>query len=371
MTAPLLSSMLTKPVTYLRRTLDARRDSTTHHANLPRSDVDTGGSVLGLDGVVDLAGLESFPASDPPGWTPTRVGPPSPSARASEPLLFHDVVQRLRDDVHLLSELGERHDGWPSARANLVEAADVVAERLAGLGLQVKRRPAAAEAEGPSNVEAVLVGSKRAGESIVVGAHYDTARGSPGADDNASGVAALLALAHELRERAMDRTVRLVAFTNEELLHTRRRSMGSVRYADALTREGPRVVAMISLEMLGLFRPPSRWPLPRILRPDTLAFVGDLRAWSLVRQAKSAFDSAETGIPIASVNLPLALPGVRSSDHWSFAKRKIPSMMITDTGPLRARSYHRPNDTAEQLDYERLARSCAGIAAVVRELARV
>ena len=222
------------------------------------------------------------------------------------------------------------------------------------------------------NVAGVVPGRK-ADEFIVVGAHYDTARGSPGADDNASGVAALLALAHLLPYVPLQRTVRLVAFVDEEPPHTRKPSMGSVRYADALLREGPCVTAMVSLEMLGIYKSELPWPLSRIhpLRSDVLALVGDRRARPVLQRAKRAFELAGSGIDVCLLSLPLFLPGVRSSDHWSFAKRNIPSFMVTDMGPLRSRRYHSRRDTPRGLDYDRIGRATAAIATMIRELATV
>ena len=143
--------------------------------------------VLGLEETVDTAGQDSFPASNPPSWSATHLGTPIPVRR--EPEMFHDVVQRIRDDVRLLSEtLGERNDRSSRALQNLARAADAIADRLRDAGVPVRRR---AIDDGVWNVEAVLRGARLASETVVVGAHYDTPRGSPGADDNASGVAML------------------------------------------------------------------------------------------------------------------------------------------------------------------------------------
>lgn len=335
---------------------------------------DEGG--LGLDDTIDLAAIESFPASDPPPWSTAHAGAPATEPEPG-PRMLHHVAQQLRDDVYALSEsFGERNDRTPRSSANLERAGKLIEGRFRELGLRVQRRP-----RGVPNIEAVLEGTSPASGCVVVGAHYDTARRTPGADDNASGVAALLALAHGLRERPLHRTLRLVAFAAEEPPHTRRRSMGSLRYVEDLVLAGQEVFAMVSLEMLGLFR--SELPLLRRVsgrvsgrlrtlppfREDALAIVGGLGSRRIVRRAKAAFDDARAGIDVWTASLPLFLPGVRSSDHWSFARRGIPAFMVTDTGPLRSLRYHRPGDTPERLDYDRLARTTAALASVVTELA--
>jgi Zn-dependent M28 family amino/carboxypeptidase len=202
--------------------------------------------------------------------------------------------------------------------------------------------------------------------AIVVGAHYDTVPGSPGADDNASAVAVLLELA------AMRVPVRFVAFANEEMPYFLGPEMGSFVYA---RDRGAGVRAMFSLEMLGFYRdtPGSQqYPAPLGLfypdRADFIAFVGDLGARALVRQAIGAF-RRHAKFPSEGVAAPGFIPGVTWSDHWSFRRHGFPAIMITDTAFNRNPHYHLPSDTPDKLDYERMARVTLGLAEMLRELA--
>lgn len=204
---------------------------------------------------------------------------------------------------------------------------------------------------------------------IVVGAHYDTVPGSPGADDNASGVAVLIELA------AMKMPVRLVAFANEEPPYSFGPDMGSWAWAKRARDRGEPIRAMFSLEMLGYYRDTAgsqRYPAPLGLfypdRADFIAFVGDLGARGLVRRSIGTFrKSAE--FPSEGVAAPAFIPGVTWSDHWSFRRHGYPAIMITDTAFYRYPHYHLPNDTPDKLDYERMARVTLGLAAMLNELA--
>ncbi|HUQ75614.1 MAG TPA: M28 family peptidase [Burkholderiales bacterium] len=206
--------------------------------------------------------------------------------------------------------------------------------------------------------------------AVVVGAHYDTVPGSPGADDNASGVAVLVELAR------MKLPARFVAFANEEMPYFQSGEMGSHAWAARAKAQGDAVKAMISLEMLGYYRdepgsqqypPPLSWFYPD--RGDFIAFVGDLGARSLVRQAIGAF-RAHTQFPSEGVAAPASIPGVTWSDHWSFRQHNFPAIMVTDTAFYRYPHYHLPSDTPEKLDYLRMARVTLGLASVIRELTR-
>jgi Zn-dependent M28 family amino/carboxypeptidase len=205
--------------------------------------------------------------------------------------------------------------------------------------------------------------------SIVVGAHYDTVPGSPGADDNASGVAVLIELA------AMKLPVRFVAFANEEMPYFLGPEMGSWTWAKRARERGESVRAMFSLEMLGYYRDEPRsqqYPAPLGLfypdRADFIAFVGDLGARKLVRKAISIF-RAKAQFPSEGVAAPGFIPGVTWSDHWSFRRHGYAAIMITDTAFYRYPHYHLPTDTPEKLDYERMAHVTLGLAAMLRDLA--
>jgi len=202
---------------------------------------------------------------------------------------------------------------------------------------------------------------------IVVGAHYDTVPGSPGADDNASGVAVLIELA-----RLVPSGVRFVAFANEEAPYFLGPEMGSFVYA---RERGAKVRAMFSLEMLGYYSDAPRsqnYPAPLGMfypdRGDFIAFVGDLGARSLVRRSIESFRK-HAKFPSEGLAAPSFLPGIAWSDHWSFRKHGYPAVMITDTAFYRYPHYHRASDTPDKLDYERMARVTLGLAEMLNELA--
>jgi len=206
--------------------------------------------------------------------------------------------------------------------------------------------------------------------SIIVGAHYDTVPGSPGADDNASGVAVLIELA------AMKLPVRFVAFANEEMPYFLGPEMGSWTWASRARERGDTVFAMFSLEMLGYYSdaPGSQvYPFPLSFfypdRADFIAFVGDLGARGLVHRAIKSF-RRNAQFPSHGVAAPGFIPGVSWSDHWSFRRHGFPAIMITDTAFYRYPHYHLPTDTPEKLDYERMARVTLGLAEMLKELAR-
>jgi hypothetical protein len=207
---------------------------------------------------------------------------------------------------------------------------------------------------------------------IVVGAHYDTVPGSPGADDNASAVAVLIELQKTLAPEKLP--IAFVALVNEEMPYSYTPESGSFQWARRARERGEPVRAMFSLEMLGYYRdePGSQrypWPLSLFYpdRADFVAFVGDLGVRGLVRRSIRLFRQS-AAFPSEGVAAPSLLPGVRASDHWSFRLHGFPAMMITDTAYNRNPHYHRPSDTPDTLDYDRMARVTLGLAGMLRRL---
>ena len=214
-------------------------------------------------------------------------------------------------------------------------------------------------------------------ETLVVGAHYDSAIGAPGANDNGSGVAAVIELARLLGDLkgTTRRRIRLALFVNEEMPYFRTREMGSWQYAAGLAARHERVVAMYSLETIGWFasEPGSqRYPFPFGLmfpdRGDFLAFVGMLDARPLLRAAIRSFRS-HTQFPTIGGVAPAFIPGIDFSDHWAFAQHGFPAIMLTDTAPYRYPHYHTLGDTPDKVDADKLARVVKGIERMIRDAA--
>ena len=212
-------------------------------------------------------------------------------------------------------------------------------------------------------------------ERIVVGAHYDAAGPFPAADDNASGIAGLLELARLLAATSLPMRVDLVAYPLEEPPFFRTPHMGSSVHARSLRRQGVKVRAMLSLEMIGYFVDTSgsqRFPLG-ILRAfypsegNFIAVVGKLGQGSVVRRVKRAMRGASP-LPVYSINAPRWIPGVDFSDHASYWDEGYPAVMITDTAFYRNPYYHTARDTPETLDYSRMAMVVQGIHAAVLQL---
>lgn len=276
----------------------------------------------------------------------------------------------MADVQKLGGEIGERN---LHRYHKLQEAADYIANQLTAAGWTVRRDSYEVDGKGCDNIEAELSGDSP--EIVVIGAHYDSVFGSPGANDNASGVAALIALARRFATTRNARTLRFVAFVNEEPGYFQTNDMGSYRYAAGCRQRGDKIVAMISLETIGYFsNTPASQHFPMIalglIYPrigNFIAFVGNVASRSLLRDVIHEF-RRQAQIPSEGGALPAMVPGVGWSDQWSFWQHGYPGIMVTDTAPFRYPHYHSDSDTPDKLDYDSMTRVVSGMEKVVAHL---
>ena len=302
-----------------------------------------------------------------PFWVLLLVGFPSPA-----PAQTGSLASALNGHVKVLSiDIGERHGNRPAA---LARAARYVETQWQSMGYSVERQPFLHAGQTYENLVIERQGTARPTEVVVIGAHYDTAPNTPGANDNGSGVAALIELARLFAARPSARTLRFVAFTNEEPPHFHTASMGSLVYARRCKAKGENIVGMLSLETMGYYvdqADSQQYPFPLSLfypsKGNFVAFVGDLNSRGLVKRVKRVFERT-VGFPTESASLPGAIEGVGWSDHWSFWQVGYPALMVTDTAPFRYGHYHRPTDTPDKLDYVRFARVVRGLRGVIMDL---
>lgn len=268
-----------------------------------------------------------------------------------------EIAARVQHHVeHLASNIGERNASHPS---KLTLAADYIEQSLQESGYVVAREPLSDTKHG-SNLIAELPGKSK--HIFVVGAHYDTVLGSPGANDNGSGIAAMLEMARALRPLSPELTLRFIAFANEEHEGEPPQSMGSFIYAQQCKQRGEQIVAMWSLETLGFYsneansqKYPSPFDLFYPTRGNFLAFVGDEHSRNLVRKSVGIFRSFR-GFPCEGVAAPDKLRDTTRSDNWGFRQAGYPALMVTDTANYRYPHYHAATDTSSQLTYPSLAR---------------
>jgi Zn-dependent M28 family amino/carboxypeptidase len=284
-----------------------------------------------------------------------------------------EIERRLSTEVKYLSETVGERNVW---RAGSLQAVvNHLLDNLQQSGYAVTERTYRVEGQDVSNLEVSIIGSESTGETIIVGAHYDTVAGTAGADDNATGVAAVLELARQLHGSTPRKTIRFVIFVNEEPPFFQTSRMGSMVYAQQLRRENVRVSAMISLEMLGFYSDvPGSQKYPALVgavypsRGNFIGFVGNSESRDLVRRAIRGFRES-TSFPSEGIAAPADWPGVGWSDQWSFWQEHYPAIMITDTALFRYPYYHTPLDTANRLDFGRMARVVEGVQRVVESLA--
>jgi hypothetical protein len=304
------------------------------------------------------------------------IGMPGKSFKGSLPPLSTDEVT-LRDELKADVEKLATGIGVRSVEeyAALTSAAAFIESSFSAAGYTVRRDGYDVRGRLCENLEVELRGTG-SDEIIVIGGHYDTVHGSPGANDNGSGVAATLALARRFAATPCTRTIRFVAFVNEEPGHFQTELMGSWVYASRCKERGDKIVAMMSLETIGYYsdeRGSQKYPLPLLnfIYPNEgnfIAFVGDTTSKPLVQKAVGSFRK-HAQFPSEGTALPASVPGIGWSDHWAFWQHGYPGLMVTDTAPFRYPYYHSRQDTPDKLNYDSMARVVAGLEKVIRDLA--
>ena len=295
----------------------------------------------------------------------TDSAPPSP-----------DLSARLRNHVQAIAT--EEHNTATPHQLEL--AARHIEATLQGYGYQLRRQEYDAGGQKVRNIE-VSVSNMAAGARperiFIIGAHYDSARGAPGANDNGSGTAAVLELARLLKTMRPSRgtEVKFVFFVNEEPPWFMGEEMGSMQHARALQQAGQKVAGALILETIGWYSGAANSQrLPPGLEkhyPTTgnfIAFVGTLESSALVRQTLAAFRE-HSDFPAEGLAAPAHVMGVTLSDHSSYNRHGYPALMITDTAFLRYPYYHTAEDTPDKLDYASMARVVKGLARTVESLA--
>lgn len=282
------------------------------------------------------------------------------------------LAKQLKAHVDKIAgEIGPRSEEvHPEA---LAATADYIQAQLESTGLKVERQTYKSPRE-VSNLIATREG-KDPKKVLIIGAHYDSVPSTPGADDNASGVAAMIEIAR-LVQAPLDVTVRYVAFVNEEPPHFRQETMGSLMYAKACKAKDEDVRGMFSLEMLGYYDERSgsqSYPPPLQLaypdKGDYIAFVGNFSSRALLKGALRHF-RLKADFPTEMLMGSKHLQGVDFSDHRSFWAMEYPAIMITDTAFFRNGHYHEPTDTPDRLDYDRMSRVVLGLAQSLEGLAK-
>ena len=286
------------------------------------------------------------------------------------PSEISEIAHNLKTHVnHLAHHIGERHL-WRGD--SMARAADYIESHLTRCGYAPGRQNYTAYGQTVSNIIAEKRGA--GSETVVIGAHYDTVPGSPGADDNASAVAGLLELARLMSKRASRLSLIFAAFANEESPAFGTDYMGSMQYARRLKKEKRDIRFMISLEMIGYFRKdrPQSYPvgLMRSFYPKTadfIAVVGDFRSGRHVHWLAGCIRRFG-GVKTAALVAPRHFGGIDRSDQLAFWHHGFKAVMVTDTAYFRNPNYHRETDTAETLDFDMSAQVVAGLCGALLDL---
>ena len=277
--------------------------------------------------------------------------------------------------VHLATTIGERN---LRTYDKLNEAADYIEAEFKSYGYKPARQTYQVHGKDCYNIDVEIKGTRLPDEVIIIGAHYDSVVGTPGANDNGSGTAAMLLLAKHFANSAPERSLRFVAWTNEEPPYFQNRGlMGSWVYAEKCRVEKQDIKAVLSLETMGYYtdaEDSQKYPAPLdMLYPSTgnfVGFVSNIKSRGLQREVIKTFRK-HAKIPSEGASLPDALPGVGWSDHWSFWQEDYAGLMVTDTAPFRYPHYHQPTDTPDKVNFPEMAKVVEGLKFVVMDQAKI
>jgi Zn-dependent M28 family amino/carboxypeptidase len=283
--------------------------------------------------------------------------------KGADPFQKQVVMENLYKHVERLSvKIGDRYL-WKEG--SLHEAADYIESILIADGYAVWHQTYSCYGKSVSNLIAEKNGGEK--ERVIIGAHYDTVPGTPGADDNASAVAGLLELAKLHRETSNKKNLAFVAFVNEEPPCFGSNNMGSMVYAKHLKEQRIPVEMMVSLEMIGYFTKEriQTYPLPGmgLVYPKTgdyIGVVGNFHSSRYVSFFKKGI-RRHSSIQVRSLRAPEFFGGINLSDNYSFWHHGYRAVMITDTSFFRNRNYHQETDTIDTLDFERMAEVVKGL----------
>lgn len=285
-------------------------------------------------------------------------------------------IERLKRNVNAIE--GLRH-AWENYDA-LEEKAKYIEETLLSFNLMVESQEVPFYGRTYRNIIATMEGIDGEKEWILLGAHYDAAWGSPGADDNASGVASLLEAAHIMSREKLQRTVQFVAFTLEEPQpQTFSFLIGSDHFANEAKKQKRRYEAVFVLESVGYTDKAEgsqtipffvRIPVPK--RGDFLGVIANRRSKNIMNAFSHIATEYVPELVIVPYKVPLSgriIPETRFSDHASFWNYGYPALMLTDTAMFRNPHYHTYHDRNETLDFSFIVNVTKAVVSVIFELA--
>ena len=316
-----------------------------------------------------------------PRWCVVRM--PGESYSGPLPTLTPEQTglrDRLKGHITQLAvNIGDRNAPYQYRRNQL--AAAYITQAFSNAGFAVRSEPfvpklGLMKGRTCQNLVVEIRGTRRPDEIVVIGGHYDTADGTPGANDNASGVAATIELARTFAHAPCSRTLRFVAFANEEPPFFWTQDMGSMVHAAGCRARNENIVAMMSLETIGCYKnePGSQHYPTKVLEwfyPTTgnfIGFIGNTSSGWLVHDAVATFRQ-HARFPSQGAALPAVVSGVGWSDHWSFWEHGYSAIEVTDTAPFRYAYYHDSQDTPDKLNFDHYAYVVSMLEPVITNLA--